>query len=172
AMSMAAGEYVSVSSQADTEAADLALERRELARNPEGELSELTHIWIGRGLAPDLAADVARQLTAHDALGAHARDEIGLAPRMAARPVQAAFTSAGTFAAGALLPLLAAVLAPGTLLPAAVVGVSMVALALLGGLGAWAGGAPMPRAILRVSFWGAVAMAATGLAGQLFGAIV
>ncbi len=172
AMSMAAGEYVSVSSQSDAEAADLALEQRELARNPEGELAELTDIWIARGLPPALAGEVARTLSAHDALAAHARDEIGLAPHMEARPVEAAFTSAGTFAVGAALPLLAAVAAPAELLQPAVVAVSLAALALLGAVGARAGGAPLPRAILRVTFWGAAAMAATAFAGRLFGALV
>jgi len=172
AMSMAAGEYVSVSSQADTEAADLARERRELAEMPEFELAELTRVYVGRGLAEPLARQVAEALTAHDALAAHARDELGLAEMHRARPVQAALTSAGTFAIGAALPLLAAVLLPlGTL----AIGVSIAALVflmLLGGVGARAGGAPVGKGVLRVTFWGVLAMAATYGIGSLFGTSV
>lgn len=172
AMSMAAGEYVSVSSQADTEAADLARERRELAEMPEFELAELTQVYVGRGLAEPLARQVAEALTAHDALASHARDELGLAEMHRARPVQAALTSAGTFAVGAGLPLLAAALLPlGTL----AIGVSIAALLflmLLGGVGAKAGGAPVGKGVLRVTFWGVLAMAATYGIGSLFGTSV
>jgi VIT1/CCC1 family predicted Fe2+/Mn2+ transporter len=170
AMSMAAGEYVSVSSQADTEQADLARERAELDSQPEHEHRELAAIYVQRGLATELAAQVARQLMAHDALGAHARDELGISEIMTARPVQAAFTSAATFAVGAALPLLAAVLAPQTGLVTVVAGVSLIVLTALGALAARAGGAPVFRASLRVVFWGALAMALTAGAGMLFGA--
>ncbi|HPZ46487.1 MAG TPA: VIT family protein, partial [Novosphingobium sp.] len=161
AMSMAAGEYVSVSSQADTEAADLARERGELADMPEFELAELTGIYVARGLPEPLARQVAEALTAHDALGAHARDELGLAEMHRARPVQAALTSAATFAVGAALPLLAAALLP---LGSLAIGVSVAALLfliLLGAVGAKAGGAPVGKGVLRVTFWGVLAMAAT-----------
>jgi VIT1/CCC1 family predicted Fe2+/Mn2+ transporter len=170
AKSMAAGEYVSVSSQADTEQADLARERAELDSQPEHEHRELAAIYVQRGLATELAAQVARQLMAHDALGAHARDELGISEIMTARPVQAAFTSAATFAVGAALPLLAAVLAPQTGLVTVVAGVSLIVLTALGALAARAGGAPVFRASLRVVFWGALAMALTAGAGMLFGA--
>ena len=172
AMSMAAGEYVSVSSQADTEAADLARERGELADMPEFELAELTGIYVARGLPEPLARQVAKALTAHDALGAHARDELGLAEMHRARPVQAALTSAATFAVGAALPLLAAALLP---LGSLAIGVSVAALLfliLLGAVGAKAGGAPVGKGVLRVTFWGVLAMAATYVIGSLFGTSV
>jgi len=172
AMSMAAGEYVSVSSQADTEAADLARERGELADMPEFELAELTGIYVARGLPEPLARQVAKALTAHDALGAHARDELGLAEMHRARPVQAALTSAATFAVGAALPLLAAALLP---LGSLAIGVSVAALLfliLLGAVGAKAGGAPVGKGVLRVTFWGVLAMAATYAIGSLFGTSV
>lgn len=172
AMSMAAGEYVSVSSQADTESADLDRERRELAEDPEFEHEELAAIYRGRGLDADLADKVSAALMAHDALGAHARDELGLAEMHRARPLQAAVTSAGTFAVGAALPLGAAALLP---LGQLVVGVSasaLVFLMLLGAIGARAGGAPMARGVLRVAFWGVAAMAATWAIGRLFGTAV
>jgi len=170
AMSMAAGEYVSVSSQADTEQADLARERAELKTQPEHEHQELAAIYAKRGLAPELATQVARQLMAHDALGAHARDELGITETMSANPVQAAFTSATTFAVGAALPLLAACAAPAALLVPMVSGTSLIVLAALGALAARTGGAPVLRASLRVVFWGALAMALTAGAGKLFGA--
>ena len=168
AMSMAAGEYVSVQSQADTERADIAKETRELAENPDSELSELTHIYITRGLTPTLAHEVAMQLTAHDALGSHARDELGITETLRARPLQAALASAGAFAVGALLPIAAVVLAPaGRLQPVAVV-TTLVALSVSGALAAWIGGAPVARGALRVAFWGALAMGAASLVGRLF----
>lgn len=172
AMSMAAGEYVSVSSQADTEAADLARERRELAEMPELELAELTGIYVTRGLPEPLARQVAEALTAHDAIGTHARDELGLAEMHRARPIQAALTSAATFAVGAALPLLAAMLLP---LGQLAIGVSLAALLflmLLGAVGAKAGGAPVGKGVLRVTFWGVLAMAATYAIGSLFGTSV
>jgi VIT1/CCC1 family predicted Fe2+/Mn2+ transporter len=172
AMSMAAGEYVSVSSQADTEQADLARERSELATIPERELDELTGIYVARGLDPALARQVAEQLTAKDALAAHARDELGISETMAARPVQAAFASAGTFAVGAALPLLVVLLAPESSLVYTVSLASLVCLALLGVLSARTGGAPVLKAALRVTFWGALAMALTALVGALFGTVV
>jgi VIT1/CCC1 family predicted Fe2+/Mn2+ transporter len=172
AMSMAAGEYVSVSSQSDTENADLARERRELADQPEFELRELADIYVARGLEPDLALAVARQLTARDALAAHARDELGIIGETAARPVQAALTSAATFAVGAALPLFAAWAAPSAQIVPVVSAASLVFLALLGGIGAKAGGANVLRAMLRVTFWGALAMAATAGIGALFGTTV
>jgi vacuolar iron transporter family protein len=170
AMSMAAGEYVSVSSQADTESADIAREREELAATPEGELLELAHIYEGRGLDPDLAHRVAEQLTAHDALGAHARDELGITDTSLARPVQAAMASAATFAVGAALPLGVVLAASPALLSRAVTVVSMVALAALGALAARAGGAPAPRGAARMTFWGALAMGLTAAVGSLVGA--
>lgn len=172
ALSMAAGEYVSVSSQSDIEHADLALERRELAEAPEAELAELTGIYVARGLTPDLAAQVAAQLTAHDALGAHTRDELGMSDATRARPIQAAVASAAAFAAGAAPPVvLAALVATGRLTPA-VIGVTLVLLAGLGMTAAQLGGAPRARGALRVAFWGAVAMAASALVGRLFGTTV
>ncbi len=170
AMSMAAGEYVSVSSQADTERADLTREAKELATNPHQEHEELVSIYIQRGLDRPLASSVATQLMTHDALGAHARDELGISDTLAARPVQAAFASAGTFAAGAALPLLVVLVAPSSTLMWAVAGSSLVFLALLGLLAARAGGAPPLRSVLRVSFWGVLAMGLTALVGALIGA--
>lgn len=172
AMSMAAGEYVSVSSQADTEKADLEREKGELEQFPEAELEELTGIYVKRGLDRDLAKRVAEQLTAHDALAAHARDELGLTEVHTARPVQAAFASASSFAVGAALPLVLADLLPAS---RTVVGVSAASLLFLAGLGtlsAGAGGASRGRAALRVTFWGALAMALTALIGRFFGAVV
>jgi VIT1/CCC1 family predicted Fe2+/Mn2+ transporter len=172
AMSMAAGEYVSVSSQADTEAADLERERRELATDAEREHEELTAIYVSRGLEPGLAGQVATQLMAHDAIGAHARDELGISEALAARPIQAAFASAGTFAVGAALPLAITALVPEAALIPSVAGSSLVFLALLGGLAARAGGARTGVGALRVGFWGALAMALTAGVGALFGAVV
>lgn len=169
AMSMAAGEYVSVSSQSDTENADLALEKKSLEQDFTFELNELSKIYEGRGLEPDLAAEVAKQLMAHDALGAHARDEIGISENVNAQPIQAAFYSAGTFTVGAALPLLVAWLIPGKLLIYAVAILSLVFLALLGGLAARAGGASVTVGASRVAFWGALAMALTAGVGRLFG---
>lgn len=172
AMSMAAGEYVSVSSQADTEGADLARERHELVHSPEAELAELTEIYEARGLPPELAQTVATSLTAHDALGAHARDELGLAELHRARPVQAALTSAGTFFVGAALPLAVAAALPIERMPVGVSLSSLAFLMLLGAVGARAGGAPVRVAVIRVAFWGAAAMAATYAIGKLFGTAV
>ncbi len=172
AMSMAAGEYVSVSSQADTEAADIERERAELRDEPERELEELSSMYRARGLDADLARRVAEGLTAHDALGAHAREELGISDTTAARPVQAAVTSAATFAAGAALPLLAAALAAGAVQIAVVAITALVFLAVLGGVGAKAGGAPVVVAAVRVTFWGALAMVVTALIGTAFGAVV
>lgn len=172
AMSMAAGEYVSVSSQADTEEADLARERKELATDAKSERAELASIYVGRGLEPALAQQVAKQLMAHDALGAHARDELGIFDVQRARPIQAAFASAGTFSVGAAMPLLSVLLAPGNTLAAVVTGTSLVFLAILGGLAARAGGARATVGALRVTFWGALAMAITYGVGALFGAVV
>ena len=172
ALSMAAGEYVSVGSQADAENADLARERAELAEQPQSELKELASIYVGRGLDPALAREVAAQLTAHDALGAHARDELGITPQLRARPLQAALASAGAFAAGAALPLVATVLAPFAHLTALVVASSLLFLAALGALAARIGGAPVLPGTLRVVGWSALAMAATAMVGHLFGAAV
>jgi len=172
ALSMAAGEYVSVSSQADTEQADLARERGELATEPEAEHRELTGIYQQRGLTPALAAEVATQLMAHDALGAHARDELGLSELTLARPLQAALASAGSFAAGAALPLLVVLLLPVGVVVPATIGASLLLLAALGALAARLGGARPLRGALRVTFWGAVAMAATALVGRLFGTVL
>ena len=169
AMSMAAGEYVSVSSQADTERADLERERKELTSNPEHEHAEMTAIYLARGLDADLASQVATQLMEHDALGAHARDELGIVDSLSARPVQAAWASAGSFAVGAALPLLVAVVTPPSIAMYAVGGSALVFLAFLGSLGARAGGASMTTAAIRVTFWGALAMAATAAVGALFG---
>ncbi|WP_043959634.1 VIT family protein [Lysobacter sp. A03] len=171
AMSMAAGEYVSVSSQADTERADLARESKELAANIDQEHEELVSIYIKRGLDRPLATSVATQLMAHDALGAHARDELGISETLTARPVQAAFASAATFAAGAALPLLAALLIPEAVLMWGVAGCSLVFLAGLGLVAARAGGAPALPSVLRVAFWGALAMGLTTAVGSLFGAV-
>jgi VIT1/CCC1 family predicted Fe2+/Mn2+ transporter len=172
ALSMAAGEYVSVSSQADSEAADITRERSELAASPDAELQELSGLYVARGVSAETALCVARELTAHDALGAHARDELGLIAHAAAQPLVAAVASALSFAAGAALPLAAAMLAPDVWLIQAVTGLSLMFLAVLGGVGAIAGGAPPFRGILRVTFWGAVAMAVTAMVGRLFGAVV
>ena len=169
-LSMAAGEYVSVSSQQDTENADLALERKELAAQPVAEHAELTRIYVQRGLSTELAPEVASQLMAHDALGAHARDELGIHEVTRARPIQAALASAAAFALGALLPVLLAAFLPPHLL-GVVIGTSSVALlGVLGGAAAQMGGAPVARGALRVMFWGAVAMVCTALVGRLFGA--
>ena len=172
AMSMAAGEYVSVSSQADTEKADLARETRELAQTPEHELEELRGIYVERGLDRELALRVAEQLTARGALTAHARDELGLTEMHAARPVQAALASALTFAAGAALPLVVAAVVPVERIILFVSGSTLVFLAGLGALAAGAGGAGSARGALRVTFWGALAMALTALVGRMFGAVV
>lgn len=169
AMSMAAGEYVSVSSQADTEAADLLREREELGSAPDNELAELAAIYIDRGLDRELALQVAVQLTAHDALGTHARDELGISEMTTARPVQAALASAASFAVGAALPLLACVLTPAAAIPWTVSIMSLVFLALLGGMSAATGGAPVARAVIRIAVWGALAMAATAGIGVMFG---
>lgn len=168
ALSMAAGEYVSVSSQADSERADLARERDELARLPESELKELTNIYVSRGLTLPVAEEVARQLSAHDALGAHARDELGITDLSRARPLQAALASALAFAAGALLPLVMIKIAPRDSLTVWVSASTLVALVALGALSAKLGAAPMLRPALRVGLWGAVAMGATALIGSLF----
>ncbi|RPI89862.1 MAG: VIT family protein [Planctomycetaceae bacterium] len=172
AMSMAAGEYVSVSSQADTEKADLARERKEIATDGDSEVSELASIYAGRGLEPTFARTVAEQLMAHDALAAHARDELGISDISTARPVQAAFASAASFAVGAAMPLLTVLVVPTAMLIGTVIATSILLLALLGGFGAYAGGAPPMRAALRVSFWGALAMGLTAAVGTLFGAAV
>lgn len=168
AMSMAAGEYVSVQSQADTEHADLAIERRELAAQPQYELTELTHIYVRRGLEPALARQVAEQLTAHDALAAHARDELGITDTLRARPVQAAVASAAAFVAGGVLPLGSVLLSPASIVQPVTIAVTMSALFLSGALAARAGGAPMLRGATRVAFWGALAMAASSAVGSLF----
>ena len=172
AMSMAAGEYVSVRSQADTEEADLVLERHELATDDTSERAELASIYVARGLEPALAQQVANQLMAHDALGAHARDELGLFDLQRARPVQAALASAATFFVGGALPILVMLLAPASVLAVAVVGLSLAFLAVLGWLAARAGGARSTLGALRVAFWGALAMALTYGVGALFGAVV
>jgi VIT1/CCC1 family predicted Fe2+/Mn2+ transporter len=168
-MSMAAGEYVSVSSQADTENADLARERRELTEQPEEELEELTQIYVQRGVEPALARQVATQMMTKDAFEAHARDELGLSEHVVARPVQAALTSAVTFAVGAALPLAIAIGAPANRTALAVSGGSLAGLAILGALGAQAGGASVIKPTIRVTFWGAFAMAATAVIGSLVG---
>ncbi|MBM4182840.1 MAG: VIT family protein [Gemmatimonadetes bacterium] len=169
AMSMAAGEYVSVSSQADTEKADRARETKELAEQPEFELDELTQIYVERGLEPSLARQAAEQMTRHDALGTHLRDELGLSEVHEARPVQAAVTSAMTFAVGAALPVVVAALVPTASVALAVAGTSLVSLAALGALSARAGGASMLRGAVRVTFWSAAAMALTAGVGRLVG---
>lgn len=170
AMSMAAGEYVSVSSQADTENADLKREREELAKDVKSELAELAAIYEERGLDVKLAKQVAKQLMAKDALGAHARDELGISESLRARPVQAAFASAGSFTFGAALPLLLVLLVPATNLVGVVSVCSLLFLALLGAVAARTGGSPVWRSVLRVTFWGALAMALTAGVGALFGA--
>jgi VIT1/CCC1 family predicted Fe2+/Mn2+ transporter len=172
ALSMAAGEYVSVSSQRDAEHADLKREKLELATDPAGERAELAAIWRGRGLDPELALEVADQLTANDALEAHARDELGISAINAARPVQAALASAASFAAGAALPLVVAMLVPPAMITRAVSPASLAFLALLGAIAARTGGASMQKGALRTLFWGAFAMAATAAIGRLFGTVV
>lgn len=172
AMSMAAGEYVSVHSQADTEQADLARERAELKADPEAEQRELTNIYIARGLTPELAQQVAEQLMHRDAIGAHARDELGISDAFSARPIQAALASAASFAVGAALPLATTALAPASGLIAWVSGTSLIFLAALGAVAARAGGASAVVGAWRVTFWGALAMAITAGAGTLFGAVV
>ena len=172
ALSMAAGEYVSVSSQADTEAADLTRERRELATAPDSERAELAGIYVKRGLSPDLADQVAVQLMAKDALAAHARDELGISEMTRARPLQAALASAAAFAAGALPPVLLGWAVPLSVLTPTIVVVSLALLAVLGAMAARLGGAPLARGALRVAFWGAVAMGCTALVGRLLGTAV
>ena len=172
ALSMAAGEYVSVSTQADTERADLSRERGELAAAPEAERAELAGIYRDRGLSPELALQVADQLTAHDALAAHARDELGIHQLTRARPIQAALASAASFAIGAAPPALLAAVLPAGALPTSVVAVTLGLLLVLGGVAARLGGASLTRGALRVAFWGAVAMAGTAAVGRLFGAVV
>jgi len=172
AMSMAAGEYVSVRSQADSEQAALNLERKELESDNPGERRELTAIYVDRGLEPALAKQVAEQLMAHDALGAHARDELGISETLSARPIQAALTSAGSFAVGAAMPLLAVALVPESSLIPVVSGTSLVFLAILGALAARVGGAGVTAGAMRVTFWGALAMAITAAVGKLFGTVV
>jgi VIT1/CCC1 family predicted Fe2+/Mn2+ transporter len=171
AMSMAAGEYVSVHTQADTEQADLERERKELKADDPGERKELTAIYIGRGLDPELARQVADQLMAHDALGAHARDELGIFHDLRARPIQAAIASAASFAVGAALPLFVTLLAPEASLISLVSGTSIIFLAFLGGLAARVGGAPVVAGAVRVTFWGALAMGITAGVGTLFGTV-
>ncbi len=169
AMSMAAGEYVSVSSQADTERADLDRESKELAVSPDQELEELTSIYVTRGLDRSLASSVAVQLMSHDALGAHGRDELGISDTLAAKPIQAAFSSAATFATGAALPLLMVLILPKAALTWGIAGSSLIFLALLGLIAARAGGAPVLASVVRVSFWGSLAMGLTAAVGSLFG---
>jgi VIT1/CCC1 family predicted Fe2+/Mn2+ transporter len=171
AMSMAAGEYVSVHSQADTEEAELELERAELKANDKGERTELMAIYVARGLDPSLAKQVADQLMVHDALGAHARDELGISETLRARPIQAALASAGSFAVGAAMPLVVTAMARAAGLIPLVSGTSLVFLALLGGLAARAGGAGVMMGAIRVTFWGALAMALTAGVGSLFGIV-
>ena len=171
AMSMAAGEYVSVYSQADTEKADIERERLELLTDAASEHRELAAIYVGRGLDAALADQVASQLTAHDALGAHTRDELGISHTLAARPLQAALASAGSFAVGASLPLMVTLLAPASILLYLVAGTSLIFLALLGGVAARTGGAPIMAGTIRVTFWGALAMALTAGVGAIFGAV-
>ena len=172
AMLMAAGEYVSVSSQADLEKADLDIERAALKSHPDAELEELTDIYMKRGLNPETAREVARQLTEHDALEAHARDELGMSDAVAARPVQAAFSSAASFTVGAVLPILAALIAPAGQITPVVAVISLISLAILGALSARAGGASKLKAASRVVFWGVAAMVVTGVIGHLFGTVV
>lgn len=172
AASMAAGEFVSVQSQADTEQADLSRERQELAVNPAGELEELTGIYVERGLSRDLARQVAEQLTLHDALGAHARDELGITEALRARPIQAALASAGSFCLGALFPILMILVSPAGRIAEATALVALLVLTALGALAAHAGGAPLGRAAGRMLLWGALALGLTALVGKLFGAVV
>jgi len=168
AMSMAAGEYVSVQSQADAERADLAVEKRELAEQSTFELLELAAIYQKRGLSPELARRVAEELTAHDALEAHARDELGISDAQRARPIQAALASAASFAAGSVMPLTSVFLAPARLLEQVTIGLTIVSLLLTGGLAAYTGGAPILRGAVRLVFWGALAMLMTNLVGRVF----
>lgn len=172
AMSMAAGEYVSVSSQADTENADVERERAEQINQPEFELDELTEIYVKRGVEPNLARQVASQMMAKDALGTHLRDELGISEMTTARPIQAGLTSAATFSACAAMPLAMVLVSPADLLPWTVSIASLLFLALLGAVGAYAGGAPIWRATLRVTFWGALAMALTAGIGALVGTVI
>jgi len=172
ALSMAAGEYVSVSSQADTEDADLGRERGELADTPEAERAELAGIYVSRGVSPALALQVADQLTAHDALGAHARDELGIHELTRARPIQAALASAASFAVGAAPPVMLAGVLPNGILTPGIVGVTLLLLVVLGSVAAHLGGAPRMRGAIRVAFWGAVAMGCTALVGHLFGTVI
>jgi VIT1/CCC1 family predicted Fe2+/Mn2+ transporter len=172
AMSMAAGEYVSVHSQADTEHADLERERRELKADDPGEHKELAAIYVGRGLDPSLAKQVAQQLMAHDALGAHARDELGISKTLTARPLQAALASAASFAVGAAMPLVVTAMVPERLLIYCVSGASLFFLALLGGVAASVGGAGVAAGAIRVTFWGALAMAITAGVGAFFGTVI
>jgi len=171
ALSMAAGEYVSVSSQADTEHADLAREKDELVSNPEGEMAELTAIYVERGLSAQLASQVAQELTGKDALGTHSRDELGMSEGTRARPLQAAMASAAAFIAGATPPLLLVLFVPMSSVSMAVSVVTLLLLVILGGLAAQLGGAPLLPGALRVAFWGAVAMACTALVGKVFGTV-
>jgi VIT1/CCC1 family predicted Fe2+/Mn2+ transporter len=170
-MSMAAGEYVSVRTQADTEDADLRLEGRELEGQPETELAELAQIYVSRGLKPELARDVAVQLTAHDALGAHSRDELGITETLRARPIQAAAASAVSFATGGLIPLACVVFLPGSLIAGATSITALISLFALGSAAAYAGGSRVVVGGMRVAFWGAVAMATTYVVGGLFGGV-
>ena len=172
AMSMAAGEYVSVHSQADTERADLAREQSELDNDHPAEHRELTHIYIGRGLTPELASEVARQMMEHDALAAHARDELGILQHTSARPFQAAWTSAASFAAGAVLPLGVTLISPQASLSLSVGAGSLIALMILGGIASRVGGSPVTTGVMRVAFWGAVAMVSTSAIGWLFGVVM
>lgn len=172
AASMAAGEFVSVQSQADTEEADLARERQELVANPSGELEELTGIYVERGLSRDLARQVAEQLTLHDALSAHARDELGITEALRARPIQAALASAGSFCLGALCPVLMILISPAGQIAEATTVVALIVLAALGALAAHAGGAPMGRGAGRMLLWGSLALGLTALVGRLFGPVV
>jgi VIT1/CCC1 family predicted Fe2+/Mn2+ transporter len=172
AMAMAAGEYVSVQSQADTEGADMETEKRELDLEPESELIELTAIYVNRGLDLPLARLVAEKLMSSDALGAHARDELGITETLRARPIQAALTSAGSFVAGAIIPLVTAWLAPAALIVEVMYATALVVLVLLGGTAAYAGGASVKKGAMRVAFWGTLAMGITAGVGKLFGAVV
>jgi len=172
AMSMAAGEYVSVQSQADTEEADIAREKREQEEDPEHELEELTLIYVGRGLEQPLARQVAASLMSKDALGAHARDELGITETLRARPIQAAFSSAISFLAGAVIPITAALLAPSTLVAEVTSATALMTLVILGGTAAYAGGASLVKGAIRVAFWGALAMGLTAGVGRFFGAVV
>lgn len=172
ALSMAAGEYVSVQSQADTEQADLARERQELASDPAGELAELTEIYRRRGLDQELARTVAHQLTLRDALGAHARDELGLTETLRARPIQAALASAASFSVGSIVPILTILVSPPEHITQATIATSLLVLIALGGLSAYAGGASLSRGALRMFVWGALAMGLTAVVGHLFGTVI